>query len=194
MNKRHMHFASELKTRANEENGEAFIEGYFVVFNQETELWPGAYEEIAPEAFNRSLNIEKVDVIALDNHESRVVLGSVESGTLELKSDSHGLYGRVKIDLEDPFAKSAYRKVQTGKVRGCSFGFYPTPGGEEVIKREDGSVKWRVKDADLLEVSITAFPAYPQTDIAARKKDVEAMKKQKFELRKAKLKERLNNA
>jgi len=191
MNKRHMHFTSELKTRSNEDEGEAFIEGYFVVFNQETELWPGAYEEIAPEAFNRSLNVEKVDVIALDNHDTRIILGSIESSTLELKADSHGLYGRVKVDLEDPFAKSAYRKVQTGKVRGCSFGFYPIT--EEYTEREDGSSKWIVKDADLLEVSITAFPAYPQTEIAARQKDVESMKKQKLEQRKRALKEKLQN-
>lgn len=187
-----MVFSSELKTRSNEESGEAFIEGYFAVFNQETELWPGAFEEIAPEAFNRSLNTEKVDVIALDNHDSRAVLGSLGSDTLELTTDSHGLYGRVKIDLEDPFAKSAYRKVQTGKVRGCSFGFYPTT--EEIIEREDGSVKWRVKDADLLEVSITAFPAYPQTEVAARQKDVDKIKKLKFEQRKAQLKEKMKRA
>lgn len=188
MNKRHMHFTTELKTRAAEENGDAYIEGYFVVFNQETELWAGAYEEIAPEAFNRSLN-EKVDVIALDNHDTRVVLGSIGSETLELKVDKYGLYGRVKVDLEDPFAKSAYRKVQTGKVRGCSFGFYPFT--EEVTEREDGSLKWIVKDADLLEVSITAFPAYPQTEIAARQKDVQKMKKQKLEQRKKQLLERI---
>lgn len=184
-----MVFASDLKTRSDEEKGEAFIEGYFVVFNQETELWPGAFEEIAPEAFNRSLNIEKSDVIALDNHDSRAVLGSLGSETLELRADSHGLYGRVKIDLEDPFAKSAYRKVQTGKVRGCSFGFYPIT--QEISEREDGSLKWIVKDADLLEVSITAFPAYPQTEVAARQKDVEKIKKQKLEQRKKALLERM---
>ena len=43
----------------------------------------------------------------------------------------------------------------------------------------------------LLEVSITAFPAYPQTN-AARRKDVEAMKKQKLEQRKKALKERMS--
>lgn len=186
-----MHFPSELKTRSTEDESEAFIEGYFVVFNQETELWPGAYEEIAPEAFNRSLNVEKVNVVALDNHDTRIILGSIDSSTLELTIDSHGLYGRVKVDLEDPFAKSAYRKVQTGKVRGCSFGFYPIT--EEMTEREDGTMKWIVKDADLLEVSITAFPAYPQTEVAARKKDVETMKKQKIEQRKKRLKERLSN-
>lgn len=189
MNKRHMHFMSDLKTRANEENSEVYIEGYFVVFNQETELWAGAYEEIAPEAFNRSLNIEKVDVMALDNHDTRVVLGSIASETLELIVDEHGLFGKIKVDLEDPFAKSAYRKIQTGKVRGCSFGFYPV--AEEVIEREDGSLKWRVNDADLLEVSITAFPAYKQTEVAARQNDVDKIKKQKLEQRKKALIERI---
>lgn len=189
MNKeRKMVFASELKTRSDEEKGEAFIEGYFAVFNQETELWPGAIEAIAPEAFDQSL--KENNIMCLDNHDTRVVLGSTGSDTLELKTDEHGLWGRVKIDLEDPFAKSAYRKVQTGKVRGCSFGFIPIK--EDMEHRDDGSVKWIVREADTHEVSITAFPAYPQTEIASRQRDVEAMKKTKLEQRKSKLKERLN--
>lgn len=187
--KRHMHFTSELKTRATEDEGEAVIEGYFVVYDQETELWPGAFEEVAPGAFEASLRA--TDIIALDNHDSRMVLGSVLSDTLELKSDAIGLWGSVKIDLEDPNAKSAYRKVQTGKVRGCSFGFYPTK--EERIENDDGTTKWRITEAELLEVSITAFPAYPQTDIAARQKDVESMKNQKLEQRKKALKEKMAN-
>ncbi len=32
------------------EDGKKTISGYFAVFNSETELWPGAYEEIAPES------------------------------------------------------------------------------------------------------------------------------------------------
>lgn len=189
MNKRHMHFTAELKTRATENEGEAVIEGYFVVYDQETELWPGAFEEVAPGTFEESL--KSADIMCLDNHDTRAVLGSVASSTLELKSDNNGLWGRVIIDLEDPNAKSAYRKVETGKVRGCSFGFYTTK--EERIERDDGTTKWRITEAELIEVSITAFPAYPQTDIAARQKDVEAMKKQKFEQRKKQLKERLSN-
>lgn len=189
MNKRQSYLTSDLQIRSNEESGEAYIEGYFVVYNQRTELWPGVYEEIAPTALTRSIEKEKVNVIALDNHDTRIVLGSVDSGTLELKSDSHGLYGRVKIDLEDPFAKSALRKVETGKVRGCSFGFYPR--SEKETLNDDNTYTYRVEDADLLEVSITAFPAYPQTEIAARQKDVEAMKKQKLEQRKKALLERM---
>lgn len=190
MNKRHIHFNTELQTRSSENENEAIIEGYFVVYDSETELWPGAFEEVAPGAFENSLR-EK-DIFCLDNHDSRAVLASLGSETLELKSDSKGLWGKVTLDLEDPIAKSAFRKVQTGKVKGCSFGFYPTR--EDHINNDDGTFKWRILEAELFEVSITAFPAYPQTDIAARKKDVEAMKKQKLEQRKKALKETMKNA
>lgn len=189
MKKRHIQFASELQTRSTDNENEGVIEGYFVVYNAETELWPGAFEEVAPGAFDNSLRTK--NIFCLDNHDSRVVLGSTSSGTLELKSDEKGLWGRVVLDLEDPFSKSAFRKVQSGKVQGCSFGFYPTR--EETFNNDDGSIKWRILEADLLEVSITAFPAYPQTDIAARQKDLETIKKQKLEQRKKQLKEMLKN-
>ncbi|KAB2334264.1 HK97 family phage prohead protease [Bacillus mesophilum] len=190
MEKRHIQFKSELQTRATENENEGVIEGYFVVYDQETELWPGTYEEVAPGAFDESLRAK--DIICLDNHDARIVLGSLNSKSLELKSDSKGLWGTAIVDLEDPYGKSAYRKVQTGKVRGCSFGFYPIR--EERVEKEDGSFKWRIVEAELIEVSITAFPAYPQTDIAARQKDAAAIKKQKLEQRKAQLKEKMKRA
>jgi uncharacterized protein len=189
MEKRHIQFTTELQTRATDNENEAIIEGYFVVYNSETELWEGAFEEVAPNAFKDSL--ENKDIFCLDNHDTRAVLGSTGSKTLELKSDEKGLWGKVLLDLEDPIAKSAYRKIQTGKVKGCSFGFYPIR--EETINKEDGSIKWRILEAELFEVSITAFPAYPQTDINARKKDAESIKKEKFEQRKKQLLERLGN-
>lgn len=190
MNKRHIQFKSNLQTRSSENENEGIIEGYFVVYNSETELWPGAYEEVAPGAFEESL--KNRNIFCLDNHDSKAVLASTGSGTLELKSDEKGLWGRVKLDLEDPFAKSAFRKVQTGKVTGCSFGFYPVR--EETINLDDGAIKWRILEAELHEVSITAFPAYPQTDIAARKRDAEAIKKQKLEQRKQELLRRMKKA
>ncbi len=189
MQKRHLHFTSDLKTRALEKDGEASIEGYFVVYDQETELWPGVYEEIAPEALIDSLRDK--DIVCLDNHNSSAVLASIRSGTLELKSDNYGLWGKAIIDLEDPVAKSAYRKIETGKVRGCSFGFYPKR--EKPIENEDGTMTFRILEAELLEVSTTVFPAYNQTEVAARTKDIERIKQEKFEQRKLKLKERITN-
>lgn len=189
MEKRHIQFTSDLKTRATDVENEAVIEGYFVRYNEETELWQGYFEEVAPDAFKDSLGSK--NILCLDNHDTRIVLGSTDSGTLELRSDEKGLWGSVKIDLEDPNAKSAYRKVQTGKVKGCSFGFIVK--SEEHIIRNDNSTLWRIIDAELYEVSITGFPAYPQTDILARKKDAENLKKEALKKRKQKLKERLKN-
>lgn len=189
MNKRKIPFMTQLQTRTSENGNEGIIEGHFVLYDSETELWPGAFEEVAPNAFDASLRTK--DIMCLDNHDSRVVLASTGSNTLELRSDEKGLWGRVTIDLEDPNAKSAYRKVQTGKVKGCSFGFIPIR--EEPITKSDGTVKWRILEAELLEVSITAFPAYPQTDIAARKRDADSLKREKLERHKQRLKEMLKN-
>ena len=106
MEKRHIQFTSDLKTRATDVENEAVIEGYFIRYNEETELWQGYFEEVAPDAFKDSLGSK--NILCLDNHDMRIVLGSTDSGTLELRSDEKGLWGSVKIDLEDPNAKSAY--------------------------------------------------------------------------------------
>ena len=122
MEKRQIHFQSDLKIRNSGNENEGIIEGYFVRYNSETNLWGNFYEEIAQGALDESLRNK--NILCLDNHDTRIVLGSTATRTLELHSDEIGLFGKVTLDLEDPEAKSAYRKVQTGKVRGCSFGFY----------------------------------------------------------------------
>ncbi|MCG5026925.1 HK97 family phage prohead protease, partial [Anoxybacillus flavithermus] len=88
-----------------EQDDEMYIEGYFAVFNRETELFPGAFEEIAPEAFNETLSN---DIRALINHDTSLVLGRNKAGTLELKVDSRGLWGRIKINPRDSDAVNLY--------------------------------------------------------------------------------------
>ncbi|MCJ1989033.1 HK97 family phage prohead protease [Pseudolactococcus carnosus] len=189
--KRRMAFTSQLKTRAVEENNEAYIEGYFVVYNSETELFDGAFEEIQAGALDES--IANNNVVALDNHDTRIVLGSTDSQTVELKSDEKGLWARIKIDLEDPNAKSAYQKVKNGLVTGCSFGFNPLE--ETTENRADGSIKWVVTKAEILEISTTVFPAYKDTNVEARHKQFDELstrnKQRNLQTRKQQLKERI---
>lgn len=176
---------SDLKTRA-EQNGEMYIEGYFAVYNQETELWPGAYEEIAPGAFDETLSN---DIRALVNHDPNYVLGRNKVGTLELKSDSRGLWGRIKINPNDTDAVNFYERVKRGDIDQCSFGFNILD--EETEWREDGTVKWRLKKIDLHEVSVVTFPAYEQTGVQARKAEVEQHRQRQLEIKKNQMKERL---
>ncbi|WP_456010662.1 HK97 family phage prohead protease [Clostridium butyricum] len=176
---------TELKTRSEGEN--MTIEGYFVVFNSQTELWTGAYEEIAPQALDDTLSN---DIRALINHDTTLVLGRNKAGTLELKKDSRGLWGSIKINPNDTDAVNLYERVKRGDVDQCSFGFNVT--SEETDWRDDGTVKWTITGVDLHEVSVCTFPAYEDTGVAARSKEVEQHKEKQLEVRKAKLKERLN--
>jgi len=179
---------SELKTRSEQEGQDLYIDGYFAVFNRETELWPGAYEEIAPVAFEDTLGN---DIRALANHDTTLVLGRNKAGTLTLKTDSHGLWGEVRINPNDADAVNIYERVKRGDVTGCSFGFNIV--SEETEWRDDGTVKWTVTGADLHEVSICTFPAYEDTGVQARKIEVEQHRERLLEAKKNKLKERVNN-
>ncbi|SDC69760.1 hypothetical protein SAMN02799630_01215 [Paenibacillus sp. UNCCL117] len=177
---------TELKTRAEPEGQEMIIEGYFAVFNRQTELWPGAIEEIAPEAFNSTLSN---DVRALINHDTMFVLGRNKSGTLELKADSFGLWGRVKVNPNDSDAVNLYERVRRGDVDQCSFGFNITR--EDTEWRDDGSVKWTIREIDLHEVSVVTFPQYTDTGVQARKAEVAQHRDRQMQQRKQQLKARL---
>lgn len=163
---------SQFNTR--EDGGELFIEGYFAVFNSIYTIWPGASESIAPGAFSETLG---EDVRALIDHETRLVLGRNKAATLELREDSHGLWGRIKINPKDQDAMNLYERVKRGDVDQCSFGFDIIEEDTEV--REDGSVHWTIKKVKLYEVSVVTFPAYEETSVAARKKDFEEIVKRK---------------
>ena len=176
--------ASKFETRESEEG--LFIEGYFSVFNSTYELWPGATESVAPGAFANTLG---GDIRALIDHETRLVLGRNKSGTLELREDSHGLWGRVKINPNDQDAVNLYERVKRGDVDQCSFGFDIVKEDTEV--RDDGSVHWTIREVKLYEVSVVTFPAYTETSVSARKKDFEEIQKRKTEKWRDDMKRRL---
>ena len=179
--------ASKFETR---EDGEGlFIEGYFSVFNSNYELWPGATESVAPGAFSETLG---GDIRALIDHESRLVLGRNKVGTLELREDSHGLWGRVRINPNDTDAMNLYERVKRGDVDQCSFGFDIIE--EETELREDGSMHWTILRVKLYEVSVVTFPAYEATGVSARKAEYEEIQRRRAEAWRTELKKKLRGA
>lgn len=175
---------AELTTR--EAENEKTIAGYFAVFGVETELWPGAYEEIDQRAFDNTLSN---DIRALVNHDTTLVLGRNKAGTLTLRVDPRGLWGEVKVNENDLDAMNLYHRVQRGDVDQCSFGF--NIKDEDPDYREDGSVKWTLLDIDLHEVSVCTFPAYEETGVQARHAQLEEYRARKLEQRKHEVKEKL---
>lgn len=187
--KRTMNFSAP-ELRAGKESEGPVISGYFAVFNSPTELYPGVTEEIAPEAFDRALK-DGADVRALINHDTSQVLGRTKSNTLTLKADDHGLYGEIKVNTEDSDAMNLYSRIQRGDVDQCSFGFDILQ--EDTEKREGGSYHYTIRDLTLYEVSCCTFPAYPQTAIEAREKQIEGSKKRELDQWKAEQKERMKH-
>lgn len=146
-----------------EDNGVPTIEGYFAVFNSIYEIAPGMTESVAPGAFSSTLS---GDIRALTNHDTTLVLGRTKAHTLELREDEHGLWGKVSINPNDRDAMNLYERVKRGDVDQCSFGFEIV--NEETDFRDDGSIHWTIKEVNLFEVSACTFPAYQETNIAAR--------------------------
>ncbi|HEM3710139.1 TPA: HK97 family phage prohead protease [Streptococcus suis] len=183
-------FKSELAVREQQEGQqEKVIEGYFAVYGSETELWPGAFEEIKKGAFDDTI---ENDIRALINHNTELVLGRNKAGTLTLKADDKGLWARVVINEQDTDALNLYARVQRGDVDQCSFGFNIIEESTEF--REDGTIKWTIEKIDLHEVSIVTFPAYEATSVQARKRDFENLQNRTLEVRKKQLKEKLTHA
>ena len=172
--------------RAAEESGEKYIEGYFAVFGGTYEIWKGATESVDTHAFDGAL---ADDIRALIDHKTRLVLGRNKAGTLELRVDERGLWGRIRINQSDTDAMNLYARVERGDVDQCSFGFDILE--EETEYREDGSVHWTITKVKLYEVSCVTFPAYEDTSIAARKKDYAQIKTRQIQAWRDKTRERL---
>lgn len=163
--------------RAEEVDGEKYIEGYFAVFGPTYQLWKGATESIDPHAFD--VAIENDDVRALVNHDTTLVIGRTKPRTLNLRADDHGLWGRIKINEHDTDAMNVWERNKRGDIDQASFGFDILD--EEVEHREDGTIHWTVKKVKLYEVSICTFPAYEETSLSARKAKAENIKKRQFD-------------
>lgn len=163
------------------------ISGYFVVFNSETELYQGVYEEVAPEAFD---SVDFSDVKALVDHDTAKVLGRTKASTLSLSVDDKGLYGEITVNENDQEAMNLYSRVVRGDVDQCSFGFEIL--NEEMIQNSDGTVKFIIKSLKLYEVSVVTFPAYQDTAVEARSKQIKEAHERTLQARKQNLKEKLD--
>ena len=164
----------EFQTR--EENDQRIIEGYFAVYDSVYQIDTDMSESIAPGAFSSSIS---GDVRALINHNTTLVLGRTVPHTLEIKDDARGLWGRIVVNPKDSDAVNAYERVKRGDVSQCSIGFDVVKEDTEI--REDGSIHWTIRDVKLWEVSICTFPAYEETNISARAKERDEIKRRGLE-------------
>lgn len=150
--------------RAAEDSGKKYIEGYFAVFGDVYKMSEHCSESIDRNAFDETIGD---DIRALINHETRLVIGRTTIGTLVLKVDERGLWGKIEINENDVDAMNLYARVQRGDVDQCSIGFEILEEKTSVDEAA-GNVHWTILRVKLWEVSVVTFPAYVQTSVKAR--------------------------
>lgn len=157
-----------VETRADGSATLPMISGYAAVFDTETLIggkdW-GFREKIMRGAFTDALKIS--DVRALFNHEEDHVLGRLKAGTLRLAEDERGL--KVEIDPPDTQdARDLITKMQRGDIDQMSFAFTMEGGVQTWDETGDMPLRIIEKIGELMDVSVVTFPAYPETEAAAR--------------------------
>ena len=140
------------------------LSGHAAVFNSEANL--GDFREVIRRgAFSKSLATGS-NVRALYHHNAGSLLGSTRSGTLQLREDAHGL-AFVLVLPDTSTGKDLSILVDRGDVAGCSFGFRVAPGGDKWETR-NGQTLRELLNVDLVEITLTADPAYTDTTVALR--------------------------
>ena len=173
-------------TRDEDTLEERVIEGYFALYESETELWKDSFEIISKGAFENT--IKQNDIRALWNHNTQYVLGRSTNGSLELKADDKGLFGTIKLP-KTQYAEDLYELVKRGDIDQASFGFNIID--EELEELANGGYRWRLKEVDLHEISVVTFPAYENTVVQARRKQVQQIEQRKMQEQKNELLKRL---
>lgn len=140
--------------------------GYASTFDQPYAV-ERVQETIDRRAFDRTL-VEQPDVFALIGHDQSRVIGRTKNGTLSLMPDEIGL--RVEISQVDTMeSRDAFTLVESGTIDSMSFGFSVV---DQKFENRDGVVHRTIKDVNLYEVSLVAFPANPSATLSKRARDL----------------------
>ncbi len=148
---------------------EKIVEGYATTYNDPYTLWSESdyevKEQVDPHAFD---NADVSDVIMQYDHQGRV-FARTGNGTLELKSDDHGLKIRANLGGTE-MGRQLYEEIKGGYTTKMSFGFTVKTDERLVTEEEKKTTVLRtIKEiGKLYDVSAVSLPANDATSISAR--------------------------
>lgn len=153
-----------------EEDGTKTVEGYAIKWDQFSVPLGWFYkfrEKFKRGAFTDYLTAS-TDTKFLVGHDINKVLGRRANNTLELKEDDVGLHFRAILP-KTTMGNDIHELVKRGDVDKISVGFSLVK--EEWDETDENNPVRTVLKANLPEISLTAWPAYEQTEANARSID-----------------------
>lgn len=171
----HRNLTSEkIIIRAADKDGNRYIEGYAIVFNQKSKLireWGETfYEIIEPTAPDNVLKDPGLNVIATVDHNRSKMLGRNISGTLELIKDKKGLQYKILVP-NTTLGNDMAEMIERGDYFESSFIFSIAEKGVRTDNSEDIPVRY-ISDFEVIrDVAIVIDGAYANTEVAVRAKE-----------------------
>lgn len=151
------------------EDGKTGIKGTAAVVDSLSGEIFGFREKIAPGAFDAAL--AKSDIRGLFNHDPNMILGRTKPGTMTVRADEKGLHYDIP-ELPQSRADVA-EAIARGDVDGNSFSFVVEKDSWEYPK--DGpAIRTILEFDELFDLGPVTFPAYPQTTVSARAREMAA--------------------
>lgn len=160
----------EIRAEQDETKEEYVIEGYPIVFNQKTDM--GDWDEVIDPASVGDGTVLRDAALMIGHDFGMIPLAHSRrnngSGTMTLTPDENGVKMRAVLDVRNnPRAAEAYSAIKRGDMTGMSFAFianeerWENLDTERPLRRISGF-------ANVLEVSLVAFPAYKGTTVSVQ--------------------------
>lgn len=144
--------------------------GYAAVFdtpwNDELVEKTGYVESVARGAFRKALDRGN-NVPLLWQHERRDMLATTKSGNLKIREDGKGLLVEARLP-RNPLGEYARSMIESGDVRGMSYGIETEAGKNRVTRNGDRYERRVTHIARLIDTTLTWEPAYEATTVELR--------------------------
>jgi len=162
-------FAGEMRAVGGDD-GAMIIEGYPIVYEKYAPLW-GFREIIRPGAATEAL--KRSDELVLWDHESSQPMARRSAGTLQVSEDEKGVLIRADVS-KTRWGRDGYEAIANGVISRMSFAFDTEKDNwfwEEIegVKSETREI---LSFATLYDYSPVSYPAYKETVVMARCKDL----------------------
>ncbi len=157
------------------EDGKLIVEGYPIVFNERTILWPGLAEIIKPGAAAEALKEGRT--VLFWNHDTNQPMAAMKNGTLEAEEDENGVFMRAEVSGSE-WGRRGHEAIKNKLVDQMSFGFTVDRDGQEWTTETDSEtgavvdVRTIIKFSSIPDFSPVSEPAYTTTEIQARSRDL----------------------